>query len=348
MKRTVLSTCEQTFIIQAIREKKRLDGRKTYERRPLKISFGNERGTCNVCLGQTRVLAAVSCEVTPPLVSRSSEGLLRISVELSPMADPNFEAGRLSEYGIEVNRILERCLFDAKAVDLESLCIVSGEKVWCIQVYVHILNNDGNIIDCASIAAIAALSHFRRPDVTVDGEDVVIHSTEDRNPVPLNLHHFPICVTFVFFDQGNYLLVDPIEKEERVMDGKMVIAMNSHKEICTIHMAGKMLLLQEQVIRCSHIAAVNANEIVTFIKECLAADEALRSKGDNGMVTSLVNAQYVKNCENVDNIKDEAVTLEKAVQKLEVSDQPILVDVTDESDVVVVTSDEDDDPALPT
>ena len=43
------------------------------------------------------------------------------------------------------------------------------------------------------------------------------------------------------------MLVDPSEREERVMDGKMVIGMNKHREICTLQMTGSMLLLKEQV-----------------------------------------------------------------------------------------------------
>lgn len=39
-----------------------------------------------------------------------------------------------------------------------------------------LLDHDGNIVDCAGIAAIAALLHFRRPDVTVIGEEVTIVS----------------------------------------------------------------------------------------------------------------------------------------------------------------------------
>jgi exosome complex component RRP45 len=46
--------------------------------------------------------------------------------------------------------------------------------VWSIRVDIHFLDNDGNIIDAACIAAISALAHFRRPDVTVIGEDVTI------------------------------------------------------------------------------------------------------------------------------------------------------------------------------
>ena len=34
-------------------------------------------------------------------------------------------------------------------------------QVWQIRVDVHVMNHDGNIIDCSSIAAITALAHFR-------------------------------------------------------------------------------------------------------------------------------------------------------------------------------------------
>ncbi len=34
-------------------------------------------------------------------------------------------------------------------------------QVWTIRVDVHILNHAGNLIDCASIASISALAHFR-------------------------------------------------------------------------------------------------------------------------------------------------------------------------------------------
>lgn len=81
---------------------------------------------------------------------------------------------------IEIHQMLERCLRDSRCLDTESLCIVFGQKVWQIRVDVHVLNFDGNITDAASIAAIAALSHFRRPDVTVCGDEITIHSVEDR------------------------------------------------------------------------------------------------------------------------------------------------------------------------
>lgn len=76
-----------------------------------------------------RVLAQVSCEIQQPKSTRPSEGVLNINLELNPMAAPHFEAGRNSELSVQLNRLLEKCLKDSKAVDLESLCIKMKEKV---------------------------------------------------------------------------------------------------------------------------------------------------------------------------------------------------------------------------
>lgn len=83
-----------------------------------------------ICLKRKRsVLAQVSCEVQQPKSTRPSEGILNINLELTPMGAPNFEAGRQSDVSIQLNRLLEKCLKDSKAIDLESLCIKLNEKV---------------------------------------------------------------------------------------------------------------------------------------------------------------------------------------------------------------------------
>ena len=46
------------------------------------------------------------------------------------------------------------------------------------------LRDDGNIIDAASIAAIVALCHFRRPDVSVQGDEVTLVSSRDVSQAP--------------------------------------------------------------------------------------------------------------------------------------------------------------------
>ncbi|XP_024145267.1 exosome complex component RRP45 [Oryzias melastigma] len=279
MKDTPLSTCERDFILKAIEEKKRLDGRQTYDYRKIKISFGTDYGCCFVDLGHTRVMAQVSCELVAPKESRPNEGIMFFNIELSPLASPAFEQGRQSELSVKLNRQLERCLRNSKCIDIESLCVVSGEKVWQIRVDVHMLNNDGNLMDASSIAAIAALCHFRRPDVAVQGEEVTVYSPEERDPIPLSIYHMPISVSFSFFQQGTYLLVDPCEREERVMDGLLMIAMNKHREICSIQSSGGIMLLKEQVMRCSKIASVKVSEITELITKALTNDKTARKAG---------------------------------------------------------------------
>lgn len=44
--------------------------------------------------------------------------------------------------------------------------------------------------------------------------------------------------------------MDPSEREERVMDGLLVIAMNKHQEICTIDSSGGIVLVKNQVNLC--------------------------------------------------------------------------------------------------
>ncbi|KAG7313996.1 hypothetical protein KOW79_022492 [Hemibagrus wyckioides] len=279
MRETPLSNCERDFLLKGIQEKKRLDGRQTYDYRNIKISFGTDYGCCTVTLGKTRVLAQVSCELVPPKDSRPTEGIMFFNLELSPMASPGFQSNRQSELLVTLNRQLERCLRNSRCIDTESLCVISGEKVWQIRVDVHVLNHDGNLMDAASVAAISALCHFKRPEVAIQGRDVTVFSPEERDPVPLSVYHMPICVSFAFFQQGSYLLVDPCEKEELVMDGLLVLAMNKHREICSIQSSGGIMLLKDQVLRCSKIASVKVSEITELITKALENDRRARKEG---------------------------------------------------------------------
>lgn len=61
-------------------------------------------------------------------------------------------------------------------------------QVWQIRVDVHMLNHDGNLMDAASIAAITALCHFRRPDVGIQGDEVTVVSQQQTQQAVSPLH----------------------------------------------------------------------------------------------------------------------------------------------------------------
>ncbi len=68
-----------------------------------------------------------------------------------------------------------------------------------MQVDVRVLDHGGNLADAVCLSALAALMAFRRPDVTVDGQVVVVHSPDQREPIPLSIHHLPFATTFALF-----------------------------------------------------------------------------------------------------------------------------------------------------
>lgn len=137
------------------------------------------------------------------------------------------------------------------------------------------------LLDCACIAAVAALAHFRRPDVTTTGDGVfIIHSSAEKDLIPIVLHHYPICVSYALFNEGKIPVADPTALEERVSDASLVLAINSYKELCCLHLAGVSLTSPTLIIKCSEMAAERSSRIVRFIKSALEEDESERNKGN--------------------------------------------------------------------
>ena len=54
------------------------------------------------------------------------------------------------------------------------------------------------------------------------------------------------------------------------MDGRMVIGMNKHREICTLQITGQMLLMKDQVFYCCHVFMVRGHSFSLKIPNCSA------------------------------------------------------------------------------
>jgi exosome complex component RRP45 len=64
--------------------------------------------------------------------------------------------------------------------------------------------------------------------------------------------------------------VDPTELEERCMDGKLIIGMNRHREICTMQLSGNNLLFKDQIERCVNIATTKVTKLTETIQTEIA------------------------------------------------------------------------------
>eukprot|EP00268_Persea_americana_P025893 TRINITY_DN2522_c1_g1_i6.p1 TRINITY_DN2522_c1_g1~~TRINITY_DN2522_c1_g1_i6.p1 ORF type:complete len:457 (+),score=103.83 TRINITY_DN2522_c1_g1_i6:297-1667(+) len=265
---------EKKFIEQALVSDLRVDGRRPFDYRRLTIKFGSEDGSSEVQLGQTHVMAFVTSQLVQPYRDRPNEGALSIFIEFSPMADPSFEAGRPGEFAVELGRIIDRGLRESRAVDTESLCVLAGKLAWAIRVDLHILDNGGNLVDAANVAALAALLTFRRPECTVGGEDgqeVIVHPPEVKEPHPLIIHHLPVAVTFAFFGSGDILVIDPTHYEEAVMRGRMTATINSSGDVCAVQKSGGEGVMQSVIMQCMRVASLKAADITSKIKNAVEA-----------------------------------------------------------------------------
>ncbi|KAK4276263.1 hypothetical protein QN277_019231 [Acacia crassicarpa] len=267
-----LTINEKKFIETALLSELRVDGRRPFDYRKLTIKFGREDGSSEVQLGQTHVMAFVTAQLVQPYRDRPNEGSLSIYTEFSPMADPSYEPGRPGEFAVELGRIIDRGLRESRAVDTESLCVLSGKLVWAVRIDIHILDNGGNLVDAANIAALASLLTFRRPECSLGGEDgqqVVVHPPEVREPLPLIVHHLPIAVTFGFFSNENIMVIDPIHLEEFVMTGRMTATLNANGDVCAVQKAGGEGISQRLIMHCLQLAHVKAGDITTKIKNAV-------------------------------------------------------------------------------
>ncbi|CAI7802515.1 unnamed protein product [Closterium sp. NIES-54] len=243
--------------------------------------FTRDDGTAEVQLGSTRVLASVSAALTLPFPDRPNEGSLAVFTELAPMADPRFVPGRPGEDAIELGRIIDRGLRESHAVDTESLCVVAGRAAWALRLDIRVMDNDGNLVDACCLAAVAALLAFRRPEVTVGGDDgmqVVVHSVEERDPIPLTVHNLPLAVTFAFFNDGNDVVMDPSFKEEAAQAGRCTVLVNAVGDVCSVQKGGGVGVSLPQLMRCCRVAASVAQHMIKTLTDKVAALAAERQR----------------------------------------------------------------------
>lgn len=306
----------------------RADGRHPTEARPLRLTLSRSHGTaeCVARLGAgTRVAASVGCDlIPPPNRDRPNDGQVRFGVDLSPMASAAFGAGgavysaaapgggggrggggggggappdeaeRLLSN--RILRTLERTLLAGGAIDSEALCVQSGRWVWRLSVDVACLDHGGNLADASVVAAVAALRHFRKPEVIVSdggggGEGAgagpggpVVLSSDEREPAPLPLHHTPLSVTFALFSdrEGSApgaagtvaALVDPTDREEMVADGTATLSYNRHGELCGMDYPGGTELRPAQLVQCARLGEKRCGEWCNFLEGALSEADA--------------------------------------------------------------------------
>ncbi|KAK9785859.1 hypothetical protein WJX73_009684 [Symbiochloris irregularis] len=264
---------DRVFIVKALAEEQRIDGRKPFDARLRKIQIAEDNSGVTVQLGDTKVMAVITADLEEPRADggRQREGSIRFKVDVGPTVSFAADTTRLSEDEQLITRLLQKAIRNTGVVDLEALCVSAGRKVWALAVYVTVLDHAGALVDACFLATMAALMAHRRPDATVDAStsDITVHSPDVREPVPLSLHHTPLAVTFALFKEGDDLVMDPLLKEEAAAGGQVTVVVNTAGQVCAVQQLGGLGLSLEQVMRVVRIAAGQVEDAAAQIRAAL-------------------------------------------------------------------------------
>ncbi len=254
MSNEAVSRLKRDYIYNLVLQGKRQDEREFGEWRDLVVETNvvdKAEGSARIQIGDTQVMVGIKVQVGTPFPDSADKGVIITSMELNPIASPNFEAGPPRENAIEMARVVDRGIRESGAIDLNKLCITEGEEVWIVFIDVHVLNDGGNILDAASLGSIAALMTTTIPaEREGKGEDF-----------KMPIREMPVAVSFV--DLGGEMVTDPTYEEESVADTRIIVVTNQDGSICAMQKSGAGKLSQEQLMK----AVDRASEIAVNIRE---------------------------------------------------------------------------------
>jgi len=218
-----ISKIQKDRIIDYLKDGKRMDGRKQDEYREMEVKTGISNkadGSCAVKFGKTEVYAGVKLEIGTPYPDSPDSGNLSVSAELGPIASSDFELGPPRINAIELGRIIDRGIRESKFIDLKKLCIKEKEKVWTVYIDLYAINDDGNLLDVAGLAALIAIANAKMP-VYNEKEEKIEHEWT-KESLPVNKENLGFNITL--HKIGDKLVVDPTIEEEKVSDYRVSFA----------------------------------------------------------------------------------------------------------------------------
>ena len=269
-----VSNLTKKRITDYMKEGKRFDSRELLEYRDIKIELGvskNAEGSARVKIGNTDVIAGVKLEIGEPYTDHPDAGTLITTVEFLPLSSNRFEPGPPKIDAIETARIVDRGVRESGFIDFEKLCVKKGEKVWTVFLDIYSLNDAGNLIDAACLAAVCALKDAVFPKYN-EKEEVIEYGEWTTKKLPLT-DATPITMTF--HKIGDTLLLDPIREEEDASEARLSIAVSKNKEarINALQKGEEAAFDKKDIFKIIDIAIKKSSEISDIIDDSIKAKE---------------------------------------------------------------------------
>ncbi|CCF50258.1 hypothetical protein NDA11_003570 [Ustilago hordei] len=213
------------FLDSSVRE----DGRSLSSFRDATLTLGSistADGSCFVRIGKTSCIAAIKAEVAPPQLSRPNDGYLIPNVELPAVCSSKFKPGAPGEEAQVLTSRLLALLNSSNLLDREQLRIESAKAVWCLYLDISFICFDGNAMDAAVLAAVAALSDTKLSKACYDADtEQVRSSSSPADRIRLQLDDMPFASSFAIFE-NTHLLSDPTAFEAALASSHLTIAIS--------------------------------------------------------------------------------------------------------------------------
>ena len=233
---------------------KRGDGRGMHDYRKMTLQPGilqNAEGSAVATIGKSQVMAGIKFDIAKPFADRPTEGVLSTSSDLLPLASHLFEPGPPGEESIELARVVDRGIRSANLLDLGSF-FIEAEKVIALYIDIYVLDHDGNLIDCSSLAAMSALLCARMPKI----ENGKIIRGEYAGKLPLK----DKVVTCTFGKLGDRIFLDPSLDEEKGMDARLTLA-TTPTHLCAAQKGGWGTFSEKDIMELLDISMQKAADL---------------------------------------------------------------------------------------
>ncbi|KAL7716901.1 Ribosomal RNA-processing protein 42 [Entamoeba marina] len=229
-----VSKPEIDFMIEGIKSNIRTDGRERLQYREIQCEkdvIDQANGSVRLKLGSTEVVVGVKCELGEPLPTTPNSGHFKVLVR---------QCGALINRDSEIERMLLVSLENAGKKMLEDLCVLKGRLCWIVYVDAVVVEDDGDAMDCISLAVRAALLNTLVPIVSVvsgDAENIKVElNRDDIQFKRFNPNVIPLTVTLTTFSDN--FVVDTSKYEELCNGCKLTTSITPDGKVCGLQKGG--------------------------------------------------------------------------------------------------------------
>lgn len=200
------------------------------------------------------------------------------NVDLGPMASARFRPGPPGLEAQVVSHKLAHILASCPPLDPRSLTIERGQAAWCLYVDLVCIAYDGNVLDAALLALMAALRETTLPSTRFDVDELrVICDPDPATAKRLELRSLPLSCSFGIVDE-KHLLSDPNAFESTLTSGSVVVALNA----LSLQQGGTGALDEEQDL--VHVETSGMAKARISHEEMHDAELSTSKEGEDGMV----------------------------------------------------------------